>query len=308
MSLFKNFNLNKLKEGLTKTREKLFNSITETVTGKAVIDDLTIDRIEEILITSDIGYDTAERIISDVRKNLKSEKDRTAENILEIVKKELIKTLEVFNKSENGLIKKPYVILIVGVNGVGKTTTIGKLANNYKKIGLKVIVGAADTFRAAANEQLEIWAARAGVDIIQGSKGIDPSSVVFDTLKKAIDENYDVVLIDTAGRLHNKVNLMHELDKINRVMKKLLPDAQHETLLIVDGNTGQNALKQAEEFSKVTNVNGLVITKLDGTAKGGVVFQIVSKQNIPIKYIGVGEGIDDLQEFDAEAFVNAIFN
>jgi signal recognition particle-docking protein FtsY len=200
------------------------------------------------------------------------------------------------------------VILIVGVNGVGKTTTIGKLANNYKKIGLKVIVGAADTFRAAANEQLEIWAARAGVDIIQGSKGIDPSSVVFDTLKKAIDENYDVVLIDTAGRLHNKVNLMHELDKINRVMKKLLPDAPHETLLIVDGNTGQNALKQAEEFSKVTNVNGLVITKLDGTAKGGVVFQIVSKQNIPIKYIGVGEGIDDLQEFDAEAFVNAIFN
>ena len=308
MSLFKNFNLNKLKEGLTKTREKLFNSITETVTGKAVIDDLTIDRIEEILITSDIGYDTAERIISDVRKNLKSEKDRTAENILEIVKKELIKTLEVFNKSENVLIKKPYVILIVGVNGVGKTTTIGKLANNYKKIGLKVIVGAADTFRAAANEQLEIWAARAGVDIIQGSKGIDPSSVVFDTLKKAIDENYDVVLIDTAGRLHNKVNLMHELDKINRVMKKLLPDAPHETLLIVDGNTGQNALKQAEEFSKVTNVNGLVITKLDGTAKGGVVFQIVSKQNIPIKYIGVGEGIDDLQEFDAEAFVNAIFN
>ncbi len=308
MSLFKNFNLNKLKEGLTRTREKLFNSITETVTGKAVIDDLTIDRIEEILITSDIGYDTAERIISDVRKNLKSEKDRTAENILEIVKKELIKTLEVFNKSENGLIKKPYVILIVGVNGVGKTTTIGKLANNYKKIGLKVIVGAADTFRAAANEQLEIWAARAGVDIIQGSKGIDPSSVVFDTLKKAIDENYDVVLIDTAGRLHNKVNLMHELDKINRVMKKLLPDAPHETLLIVDGNTGQNALKQAEEFSKVTNVNGLVITKLDGTAKGGVVFQIVSKQNIPIKYIGVGEGIDDLQEFDAEAFVNAIFN
>ena len=308
MSLFKNFNLNKLKEGLTKTREKLFNSITETVTGKAVIDDLTIDRIEEILITSDIGYDTAERIISDVRKNLKSEKDRTAENILEIVKKELIKTLEVFNKSENVLIKKPYVILIVGVNGVGKTTTIGKLANNYKKIGLKVIVGAADTFRAAANEQLEIWAARAGVDIIQGSKGIDPSSVVFDTLKKAIDENYDVVLIDTAGRLHNKVNLMHELDKINRVMKKLLPDAPHETLLIVDGNTGQNALKQAEEFSKVMNVNGLVITKLDGTAKGGVVFQIVSKQNIPIKYIGVGEGIDDLQEFDAEAFVNAIFN
>lgn len=308
MSLFDNFNLSKLKAGLSKTREKLFNSITETVTGKAVVDDFTIDKIEEILISSDIGYDIVERIIDSMRKNLKSEKDRTSENILNIVKTELKNVLDAPIKDENKLTGKPYIILIVGVNGVGKTTTIGKLANNYRKIGKKVIVGAADTFRAAANEQLDIWAKRANVDIIQSNKGEDPSSIVFETVKKSIDESYDVVLIDTAGRLHNKSNLMNELDKIRRVIKKLLPDAPHETLLIVDGNTGQNALIQATEFSKVTDISGLVITKLDGTAKGGVVFQIVSKQNVPIKYIGVGEGIDDLQEFDSAAFVEAIFN
>ena len=307
MSLFKNFNINKLKEGLSKTREKLVNSITETVTGKAVVDDMTIDKIEEILISSDIGYDVTEKIIEDMRKNLKTEKDRTAENILHIVKSELIKSLSISNNNTTAPERKPYIILVIGVNGVGKTTTIGKLANNYKKNGLKVIVGAADTFRAAANEQLEIWAKRADVDIIQSTKGSDPSSVVFDTLKKAIDHSYDIVLLDTAGRLHNKINLMSELDKINRVVKKLIPDAPHETLLIVDGNTGQNALIQAEEFSKVTNITGLVITKLDGTAKGGVVFQIVSKQKLPIKFIGVGEGIDDLQEFNSTAFVEAIF-
>ena len=308
MSIFKNFNVNKLKEGLSKTREKIFNSISETITGKAVIDDMTIDKIEEILISSDIGFDSVEKIIEDMRKNLKSEKDRTSENILKIVKDELIKTLVIQKNPVNDLSKKPYVILIVGVNGVGKTTTIGKLANNYKKIGFKVIVGAADTFRAAANEQLEIWAHRAGVEINQSSKGSDPSSVVYDTIKRAIDNQYDVVLIDTAGRLHNKANLMSELDKIRRVIKKLLPDAPHETLLILDGNTGQNALIQANEFSKVADISGLVITKLDGTAKGGVVFQIVAKQNVPVKYIGIGEGIDDLQEFNPEAFVSAIFN
>jgi fused signal recognition particle receptor len=308
MSLFKNFNFNKLKDGLTKTREKIYNSITETVTGKAVIDDLSIDKIEEILITSDIGFDATEHIIKDLRKNLKSEKDRTTENILQLVKKELIDVLKVSNKSELRLTQKPYVILIIGVNGVGKTTTIGKLANNYKKIGKKVIVGAADTFRAAANEQLEIWADRAGVDILQSDKGSDPSSVVYDTIKKSMDNNYDIVLIDTAGRLHNKSNLMNELDKIRRVMKKLIPNTPHETLLILDGNTGQNALLQAEEFSKVTDITGLVITKLDGTAKGGVVFQIVSRQKVPLRYIGIGEGIEDLLEFDAPAFVEAIFN
>jgi fused signal recognition particle receptor len=309
MSLFKNFNLNKLKEGLSKTRDKIFNSITETVTGKAVIDELTLDQIEEILLGSDIGFDTTEKIIESVKRNLKSEKDRSGENIIEIVKQELTEVLSITKSNGKELsANKPYIILIVGVNGVGKTTTIGKLANNYKKIGKKVIVGAADTFRAAANEQLEIWAKRADVDIIQSLKGTDPSSVVFETVKKSLDENYDVVLIDTAGRLHNKTNLMNELDKIRRVIKKLLPDAPHETLLIVDGNTGQNAILQAEEFAKVTNISGLVITKLDGTAKGGVVFQIVAKQHIPVKFIGVGEGIDDLQEFDTKAFVEAIFN
>ena len=309
MSLFKNFNFNKLKEGLSKTRDKIVNSITETVTGKAVIDELTLDQIEEILLGSDIGFDTTEKIIESVKRNLKSEKDRSGENIIEIVKQELTEVLSITKSNGKELsANKPYIILIVGVNGVGKTTTIGKLANNYKKIGKKVIVGAADTFRAAANEQLEIWAKRADVDIIQSLKGTDPSSVVFETVKKSIDENYDVVLIDTAGRLHNKTNLMNELDKIRRVIKKLLPDAPHETLLIVDGNTGQNAILQAEEFSKVTDISGLVITKLDGTAKGGVVFQIVAKQKILVKFIGVGEGIDDLQEFDSKAFVEAIFN
>ncbi|RPI64212.1 MAG: signal recognition particle-docking protein FtsY [Ignavibacteriales bacterium] len=309
MSLFKNFNFNKLKEGLSKTRDKIVNSITETVTGKAVIDELTLDQIEEILLGSDIGFDTTEKIIESVKRNLKSEKDRSGEKIIDLIKKELIDVLSVKNYDIKELsLNKPYIILIVGVNGVGKTTTIGKLANNYKKIGKKVIVGAADTFRAAANEQLEIWAKRADVDIIPSTKGTDPSSVVFETVKKSVDQNYDVVLIDTAGRLHNKTNLMNELDKIRRVIKKLLPNAPHETLLIVDGNTGQNAILQAEEFSKVTDISGLVITKLDGTAKGGVVFQIVAKQNIPVRFIGIGEGIDDLQEFDSTLFVEAIFN
>lgn len=309
MSLFKNFSLGKLKEGLSKTREKIVNSITETVTGKAVIDDMTLDRIEEILLSSDIGFDTTEKIIEAVKRNLKSEKERSSEKIIEIVKEELTSVLVHSNSNSNsGLNTKPYIILIVGVNGVGKTTTIGKLANNYRKIGKKVIVGAADTFRAAANEQLEIWAKRADVDIIQSLNGADPSSVVYETVKRAIDENYDVVLIDTAGRLHNKTNLMNELDKIRRVIKKLLSNAPDETILILDGNTGQNALIQSDEFSKVTDISGLIITKLDGTAKGGVVFQIVAKQKVPIRFIGVGEGIDDLQEFDSKSFVEAIFN
>lgn len=308
MSLFKNFNFNKLKDGLSKTRNKLVNSINETITGKAVIDDFTIDKLEEILISSDIGYEIAERIIGKIRVNLKSEKDRSEKNIMRIVRDELVQLLT--ENKQNGIDHnkfKPFIILIVGVNGAGKTTTIGKLANNYKKIGLKVIVGAADTFRAAANEQLDIWAGRAGVDIIQHKQGSDPSSVVFETIKKALDESYDVVLIDTAGRLHNKLNLMNELNKIKRVISKLVPDAPHQTLLVLDGNTGQNAIIQANEFSKVIDVNGFVITKLDGTAKGGAIFQIVAKLKFPVKYVGVGEGIDDLQEFDPQAFTSAIF-
>jgi len=309
MSLFKNFNLSKLKEGLTKTRDKIVNSISESITGKAVIDDLTIDKIEEILLSSDIGFETTDKIIDSVRKNLKSEKDRSAENIISVVKNELTNVL---NNYKTGTLlttgTKPFVILIVGVNGVGKTTTIGKLANNYQKIGKRVIVGAADTFRAAANEQLEIWAKRANVDIVQSETGSDPSSIVFETIQKSVSDHYDVVLLDTAGRLHNKTNLMNELDKIRRVIKKILPDAPHETFLILDGNTGQNAILQAEEFSRVTDISGLIITKLDGTAKGGVVFQIISRLKTPVKFVGVGEGIDDLQEFDPDAFVEAIFN
>jgi fused signal recognition particle receptor len=311
MGMFDNFNFSKLKEGLTKTREKIVNTIAESLSGKAVIDDKTLDEIEEILITSDIGYDTALRIIESTKKKLKSDRDRSELNILGSVKKELISILEFQNSNgddEKIKNRKPYVILVVGINGVGKTTTIGKLAHNFKKAGLKVIIGAADTFRAAANEQLEIWAKRAGVEILQNKQGTDPSSVAFETVSKAVREKYDIVLIDTAGRLHNKSYLMDELNKIKRIINKVVPYAPNETYLVLDGNTGQNALIQAEEFSKVTNITGLIITKLDGTAKGGVVFQISSVQKIPVKYIGVGEGIDDLQTFNPELFVKAIFD
>jgi fused signal recognition particle receptor len=311
MGMLDNFNFSKLKEGLAKTRNKIVTTISETISGKAVIDDRTLEEIEEILITADIGYDTAVKIIENTRKNLKSKNDRSELNILDIVKKELISVFDFQNLDvEEGKIYKykPYIILIVGINGVGKTTTIGKLAHNFKKAGLKVIVGAADTFRAAANEQLEIWAKRADVEIMLNKQGTDPSSIAYDTVRKAIKDKYDIVLIDTAGRLHNKLHLMDELSKIKRVINKVLPNAPNDTFLVVDGNTGQNAIIQAEEFSKVTNITGLIITKLDGTAKGGVVFQISSKQKIPVKYIGVGEGIDDLQTFIPEQFVKAIFD
>ncbi len=308
MGLFNNFNFNKLKNGLSKTRNKLVNSINEVVSGKAVLDEATIDDIEEVLITSDIGFDTAEKIIEDARIKLKSDKDRSSINIVDTVKTELTSVLNNIETDDKEIGNyKPYVILVVGINGAGKTTTIGKLAHNYQKAGFKVIVGAADTFRAAANEQLDIWAKRAGVEIIQKSQGSDPSSVAFDTLNTAVKNKHDVVLIDTAGRLHNKANLMDELNKIKRVLQKVAPHAPNETLLVLDGTTGQNAVVQVEEFSKVTDVSGLVITKLDGTAKGGVVFQICSKFKIPVKYIGVGEGIDDLQTFDPKLFVSAIF-
>ncbi|BDQ01898.1 signal recognition particle-docking protein FtsY [Ignavibacterium sp.] len=306
MSFFKNFSLDKIKNGLSKTRNKIVQSISETLTGKAQIDDNTLDQIEEILITSDIGAETAEMIIDNLRKALKSEKDRSVENVLRLIKIELSKIL-IDSNNKNQSIIRPYIIVVVGVNGVGKTTSIGKLAYNYKNLGYKVIVGAADTFRAAANEQLEIWAQRAGVEIINSNKGADPSSVAFETIKRAVDENYDIVLIDTAGRLHNKTNLMNELSKIKKVIKKFSDSAPHETLLVLDGTTGQNALVQAIEFSKVIELTGLIITKLDGTAKGGMVFQISNKLKIPIKYIGVGEGIEDLQEFDKETFISALF-
>jgi fused signal recognition particle receptor len=310
MSLFENINFSKLKDGLSKTRTKIVNTINEVITRKAVLDDKTLDEIEEILITSDIGFDTSEKIIESTRERLHNEKDRSKLNILDSVKKELVEVLKSGTRPQDGndIGKyKPYVILIVGVNGAGKTTTIGKLAHNFKQAGLRVIVGAADTFRAAANEQLDIWAERAGVEIVHKGKGADPSSVAFDTIQKAVRDKFDIVIIDTAGRLHNKSNLMEELNKIKRVSAKVLEYAPNETLLVLDGTTGQNAMIQAEEFSKVTDITGLVITKLDGTAKGGVVFQICSRQKIPVKYIGVGESIDDLQTFDADLFVSAIF-
>ncbi|MBZ0199999.1 MAG: signal recognition particle-docking protein FtsY [Ignavibacteriaceae bacterium] len=309
MSLFDNLNYKKLKEGLTKTRKKIVNSITEAVNGTAVVDEKTLEEIEEILITSDIGFDTAELIIAKARIKLRKEKDRAGETLVEIIKKELTDVLNVDKSYLQLEVEKykPFVILIIGVNGVGKTTTIGKLAHNFKKAGLKVMVGAADTFRAAAGEQLDIWAKRAGVEIVQKPHGADPSSVAFETVQLAKKNNMDVILIDTAGRLHNKLHLMDELGKIKRAISKVLPNAPNETFLVLDSNTGQNALVQADEFSKVTNITGLIITKLDGTAKGGMVFQIVNKQKIPIRYIGVGEGIDDLQTFDSKMFVEAIF-
>lgn len=310
MGLFKNINFNKLKGGLSKTREKIVSSITETISGKAKIDEEVLEELEETLITADIGMETAERIIDKTRRSLKAEKERSENKIIEIIKTELVKVLEEHNNeiSEAEKIKmyKPYVILVIGVNGAGKTTTIGKLANNYRNSGLKVMIGSADTFRAAANEQLETWAYRAGVDIIKRQHGADPSAVAYDTLTEAKKNNADIVIIDTAGRLHTKNNLMEELKKIKKVLGKVIDYAPNETYLVIDGNTGQNALMQAREFSKYTALTGLIITKLDGTAKGGIVFKITTEQKIPVKYIGVGEGIDDLQNFQPKEFVNAL--
>lgn len=309
--MFKNFNLDKLKKGLSKTKKRLFDGIAEAVSTKAVIDENILDELEEILITSDIGVDTAMKIIENTRADLYYENDRSKLNITEIIKNELISVLMNDNEETNNLEigdKKPFVILVVGVNGAGKTTTIGKLAHNYKQAGLNVLIVSADTYRAAANEQLDIWAKRAGVEIMQKETGADPSSVVFESLENAKSQNVDVVLIDTAGRLHTKTNLMKELEKIRGVIEKVIPHAPNEVLLVLDGNSGQNALVQAREFSKSTKLTGLIITKLDGTAKGGVVFQISAEQKIPIKYIGVGEGIEDLQDFDSKQFIEALFN
>ncbi len=312
MAFGSNFNMNKLKKGLSKTREKLFGKIAETMTGRAKLDEETLDNLEEILISSDIGFDTALDIIEQMRDSLMAEKDRSEEKIFQILERRLRKILQKYEdevKIDDEIEKfKPYVILVVGVNGVGKTTTIGKLAHNFKESGLKVVIGSADTFRAAANEQLDVWAERAGVKIVASKHGEDPSSVAFDTLQQAVKEKADVVLIDTAGRLHTKNNLMEELSKIKRVLKKVLDYAPNETLLVIDGSTGQNGLVQAREFAKYTKLSGLIITKLDGTAKGGIVFQICSDLKIPIRYIGVGEGINDLQTFDPSAFAKAFFD
>ncbi len=312
MSFFKNINFEKLTDGLKKTKERLFTGINETITGKARLDDTTLDELEEILISCDIGVDTSIEIIERVRQNLKSNPDRGKDTVIETLKNTLEEILITGQDSEKSFEKienyNPYVILIVGVNGAGKTTTIGKLANNFRQSGLKVLIGSGDTFRAAANEQLEIWAKRAGVQVISKLSGSDPSSVAYETLLHAKKENTDIVLIDTAGRLHTKNNLMEELRKIRKVLAKVLNYAPNETYLVIDGNTGQNAIAQAKEFAKFTDLTGLIVTKLDGTAKGGIIFQIAKELKIPVRYIGVGEGIDDLQNFDPQNFINALFN
>jgi fused signal recognition particle receptor len=301
---------NNLRDRLSKSRYNLVNRIKETVSGKAILDSNTLEKLEEILISSDIGFDLSNKIIEDVRTELMHAQDKSNETIIfDVVKKQL---KNIFDNTSTNLIDisvekvKPIVILVIGVNGVGKTTTIGKLAYNYKQQGKKVLIAACDTFRAAAGEQLEIWSERAKADIIINEKSIDPSAVAFEAIDKSIKENYDILLVDTAGRLHNKSYLMDELNKLNRIISKKLKRAPNETLLILDGNSGQNAISQADEFSKISLITGLVITKLDGTAKGGIVFQICEKNKIPVKYIGVGESITDFQLFNAEEFISAI--
>ncbi len=301
-----------LDKGLEKTKESVFSRISKAIIGKSTVDDEVLDNLEEILITSDVGVETTLKIIDRIQARVARDKYVGTSELNRILKEEIMALLQE-NESGDGTTfdipadKKPYVIMVVGVNGVGKTTTIGKLAYNFKKAGKKVVLGASDTFRAAAVSQLEIWAERVGVPIVQQGMGADPASVAFDTVKSAVAQDADVVIIDTAGRLHNKVNLMRELTKIKTVMQKVIPDAPHEILLVLDASTGQNAIEQAKQFTAATEVNALALTKLDGTAKGGVVIGISDQFKIPVKYIGVGEGIDHLQVFDRKAFVDSLF-
>ena len=301
-----------LKEGLTKSKESVFDKIARAVAGKSKVDDDVLDDLEDVLISSDVGVETTLRIIKRIEERVARDKYVTTSELTQILRSEIATLL-----TENGIVDgdkfsipenaKPYVIMVVGVNGVGKTTTIGKLANQFTKAGLKVVLGAGDTFRAAAIEQLDIWAERIGIPIIKQRMNADPASVAFDTLSSAVSSGADVVIIDTAGRLHNKVGLMNELSKIKRVMQKVVPSAPHEVLLVLDGSTGQNAFEQAKQFTAATEVNALAITKLDGTAKGGVVIGISDQFKVPVKYIGLGEGIDDLQLFRKKEFVDSLF-
>ena len=300
----------KLHKGLEKTKSSLFKKISRTVVGKSKIDENDLDDIEEILITSDIGIETTLKIIEKLEERVEKDKYINSNELNNILKIEIANLL--VNNSDiiddlDSEKNDPYVIMVVGVNGVGKTTTIGKLAYKFKKSGFNVILGAADTFRAAAIDQLVIWANRVGVEIVKQNMGSDPASVAFDTLQSAKSKNADVVIIDTAGRLHNKVNLMNELAKIKNVMHKVIPNAPHDIMLVLDASTGQNAIEQAKQFSAVTQVNSLALTKLDGTAKGGVVIGISDQLKIPVRYIGVGEGMEDLQIFNKEDFVDTLF-
>ena len=301
-----------LKEGLTKSKESVFDKIARAVAGKSKVDDDVLDDLEDVLISSDVGVETTLKIIKRIEERVARDKYVTTSELTQILRSEIATLL-----TENGIVDgdkfsilenaKPYVIMVVGVNGVGKTTTIGKLANQFTKAGLKVVLGAGDTFRAAAIEQLDIWAERIGIPIIKQRMNADPASVAFDTLSSAVSSGADVVIIDTAGRLHNKVGLMNELSKIKRVMQKVVASAPHEVLLVLDGSTGQNAFEQAKQFTAATEVNALAITKLDGTAKGGVVIGISDQFKVPVKYIGLGEGIDDLQLFRKKEFVDSLF-
>ena len=301
-----------LDKGLSKTKESVFGKIARAVAGKSKVDDEVLDNLEEVLITSDVGVETTLNIIKRIEERVARDKYINTQELNNILREEIAALLTENNTTDSEEFsvpegKKPYVIMVVGVNGVGKTTTIGKLAYQFKKKGLSVYLGAADTFRAAAVEQLDIWGERVGIPVIKQKMGSDPASVAFDTLSSATANNADVVIIDTAGRLHNKINLMNELTKIKNVMKKVMPDAPHEVLLVLDGSTGQNAFEQAKQFTKATEVTAMAITKLDGTAKGGVVIGISDQFKIPVKYIGLGEGIEDLQIFRREEFVHSLF-
>lgn len=317
MGLFSFFKKDKeakddLNKGLEKTRASVFERISKAIIGKSTVDDEVLDNLEEILVTSDVGVDTTLKIIDRIQKRVARDKYVGTSELNAILKEEIASLLQENNSGDGSSFdlpedKKPYVIMVVGVNGVGKTTTIGKLAYNFKMAGKKVMLGASDTFRAAAVDQLKIWADRVDVPIVSQGMGADPASVAFDTVKSAVAQGADVVLIDTAGRLHNKVGLMNELSKIKKVCQKVIPDAPHEVLLVLDASTGQNAIEQARQFIAATEVNALALTKLDGTAKGGVVIGISDQFKIPVKYIGVGEKMENLQIFDRKEFVDSLF-
>lgn len=316
MSFFKRLFSSEKKEtldkGLEKSKTSFFSKLTKAVAGKSKVDDEVLDDLEDVLITSDVGVNTTLKIIEKIEERVARDKYTGTSELNDILREEIMALLSETSSGEETEFsvpqdKKPYVIMVVGVNGVGKTTTIGKLAYQFKKAGKKVVLGAADTFRAAAIDQLQIWADRVDVPIVRQNMGSDPASVAFDTLQSAVAQNADVVIIDTAGRLHNKVNLMNELSKIKRVMQKVIPDAPHDVLLVLDGSTGQNAFEQAKQFTAATEVTSLAVTKLDGTAKGGVVIGISDQFQIPVKYIGVGEGIEDLQVFNKYEFVDSFF-
>lgn len=310
--LFSNKKKETLDKGLEKTKESVFGKLARAVAGKSTVDDDVLDDLEEVLITSDVGVETTVKIIRRIEERVARDKYVSTSELNRILREEIASLLEENHTDDNEnwdlpSDHKPYVILVVGVNGVGKTTTIGKLAYQFKKAGKKVYLGAADTFRAAAVEQISIWGERVGVPVVKQQMGSDPASVAFDTLQSAKANGADVVLIDTAGRLHNKVNLMNELKKIKEVMKKVMPEAPDEVMLVLDGSTGQNAFEQAKQFAAVTNISSLAITKLDGTAKGGVVIGISDQLKVPVKYIGLGEGMEDLQLFNKSEFVNSLF-